>query len=55
MAVSSLSPLAGRGRGEGEFNVRTRGESPHPDRHSASKTRVNALVAVRPLPASGER
>jgi very-short-patch-repair endonuclease len=28
---------------------------PHPDRHRASETRVNALMAVRPLPASGER
>src|SRR3954463_2978519 len=24
--------------------------NPHPDRHSASETRVNALMAIRPLP-----
>ena len=38
--------------GEGESEL---ADAPHPARHSASQTRVNALMARHPLPASGER
>src|SRR6185437_8809149 len=46
---STPSPHGGEGWGEG-VTVNRRAVTPHPDRHSASKTRVNALMAIRPLP-----
>jgi len=54
--------LRGEGRGEGVFpNTQNRGNAPSPDRlrHSASKTRVNALMAqtvdLSPHAGRGER
>jgi hypothetical protein len=35
------------------FDRTVRGNTPLPDRHSASKTRVNALMAIRPPPQGG--
>jgi len=43
------SPLGGEGWGEGASVSRKAG-IPHPTRHGAPNTRVNALGARRPLP-----
>src|SRR5581483_4079263 len=47
---TGLLPLPRWGDGWGEGFPNRKFVTPHPERHSASKTRVNALMAIRPLP-----